>query len=137
METSLRAVLAEKGMSIAGLILLQILMTRDGPATATDLADGMMVTNGAITGFLDRLEEDGLITRTRMSMDRRVVLVEATEKARSRFEKLRFVAVDELTQAFHGWNEYDIKKLLNLLNRLGTRNAETQTIARKTNGISE
>ena len=134
-ETSLRAVLAERGMSIPGLILLQILIKREGPATATELADRMMVTNGAITGFMDKLEEDGLITRNRMPMDRRVVLVEATEKARAQFEKLRYVAIDELTQAFHGWNDYDIKRLLNLLSRLGNRPPEIRSSPRRSNGV--
>ena len=35
----------------------------------------------AITGLIDRLEEQGLVTRRRCSEDRRVVHVEITEKA--------------------------------------------------------
>ncbi len=102
--------------------MLRILMARGGPTTATELADTMMVTNGAITGTMDKLEAAGLITRTRMPLDRRVVLVEPTEKARARFEKLRFAAVDELTHSFQGWDFNDIKRLQELLNRLMTRN---------------
>lgn len=120
-EMSLRSVLAEKGMSLGGLLLLQVLIARRGPATATELADSMMVTNGAITGFMDRLEEEGLITRTRMPIDRRIVLVEATGKARTRFEKLRSVAIEELGDTFHGWDTDDLRKLQDFLDRLMTR----------------
>ena len=97
---------------------MQNLIARGGPATATELADSMMVTNGAITGFMDRLEEEGLITRTRMPIDRRIVLVEATSKARSQFEKLRSIATEELGDTFYGWNTDDLRKLQNFLDRL-------------------
>ena len=121
-EVSLRSALAERGISLSGLILLRILMARGDPTTATELAESMMVTNGAITGIMDRLESAGLITRNRVPPDRRVVLVETTEKARAQFRKLRFAAVDELTHSFQGWNFDDIKRLQDLLNRLMTRN---------------
>ena len=136
-EMSLRPALAENGITLAGLFLLQNLITRRGPATATELAESMMVTKGAITVFMERLEAEGFITRTQMAMDRRVVLVEPTEKARAWFEKLRRVAAGELIQTFQGWNEPDIKKLLNLLRRLGTRNMQTHANPRKTNEFSE
>ena len=97
-------------------------MARGGPTTATELADSMMVTNGAITGTMEKLEAVGLITRTRMSSDHRVVLVEPTEMAKARFEKLRFAVVDELTHSFQGWEFRDIKRLQDLLDRLVTRN---------------
>jgi DNA-binding MarR family transcriptional regulator len=117
-ETSVRAVLAENGIALGGLILLQILVRHEGPLTATELAEKMMVTNGAITGFMDRLEEDGLITRVRVPLDRRVVLVEATEKARAQVERLRSVAAEELVHTFYGWNLDEIRKLQDFLSRL-------------------
>jgi DNA-binding MarR family transcriptional regulator len=134
-EMSLRPALAENGITLAGLFLLQNLITRQGPATATELADTLMVTRGAITVFMDRLEAEGFITRTQMPMDRRVVLVEPTEKARTWFERLRIVEVDELAHTFQGWNEHDIKKLLSLLNRLKAGNGETRSKPRKKNGF--
>ena len=103
---------------------MRILVEKRGPTTATELADRMMVTNGAITGFMDKLEADRLITRTRMPFDRRIVLVELTERAKSRFEKLRFVATDELARRFDGWEPNDIEKLQDLLNRLMIPNKE-------------
>lgn len=100
---------------------MQTLIARGGPTTATELADSMMVTNGAITGFMNALEEEGLITRTRMPIDRRVVLVEATEKARTRFEKLRSAAIEELGDTFNGWDTDDLRKLQKFLDRLMIR----------------
>ena len=136
-ETGLRAALAEEGVTLGVLILLQILMSRGGPTTPGELAQSMMLTKGAISQSMDKLESERLITRTRMALDRRVILIEPTQKARSWFEKLHFVAVDELTHTFQGWNNHEIKKLLDLLNRLRTRNPEIRASPRKTNGFSE
>jgi len=136
-ETSLRTVLAEEGVSLGTLILLRILIDRGAPTTATGLADSMMVTKGAVTQFLDKLEADGLVTRTRMTLDRRVFLITPTEKARVRFRKIRFAAIDELSHAFYGWESSDIRKLQELLSRLMIRNKGIRTILQKSNGKAE
>lgn len=133
-QTSLRAVLAEEGVTLGGLILLQILIRRGVPMTPTELADYMMVTNGAITSFMDRLEAEGLITRIRMPLDRRLVLVEATKKAKARFENLRLVATSELAQTFHELTSNEMGQLGDFLNRLMIRSEETRSRWRKNNG---
>src|SRR5437867_3560411 len=58
---------------------LDILGTR-GPMTAGQLATGVRLTTGAVTGVLDRLEAAGLVRRTRDTHDRRRVIVEVTDK---------------------------------------------------------
>ena len=45
---------------------------------ATELADSVMLTSGAMTNRIDRLEEAGLINRVADAEDRRRVLVELT-----------------------------------------------------------
>ena len=121
-EMSLRAALAEKGVSLGGLIMLRILIARESPTTASRLADTMMVSNGSITMFIQQLETAGYITRARMPLDRRVILVTPTEKARAQFERLHSLATDELTRLFKGWHYNDIKTLQRLVNQLTVRN---------------
>ena len=57
-------------------------LRRQGPPyqlTAGDLMAAMMITSGAITNRIDRLERRGLITRARHPTDGRIVLVALTE----------------------------------------------------------
>jgi len=69
-------------------------LRRQGPPfrlAATELADAAMLTSGAMTNRIDRLEESGLVRRTRDPADRRRVFVELTEKGRT--------CVDRATEA--------------------------------------
>ena len=123
-EMSLRSALSERGVSLSGLMMLRILISRGGPTTATMLADSMMVSKGAIAMFIHQLETAGFITRARMPLDRRVILVTPTEKARVQFERLHSLATDELTRLFNGWGAPDIKTLQRLVNQLAIQNRE-------------
>jgi|GEM_PF-771802 len=49
----------------------------------SDLAKRMALSPGSLTLMMDRLIEDGLISRGRSDKDRRVVIVRITEKGRS------------------------------------------------------
>ncbi|MHB8584487.1 MAG: MarR family winged helix-turn-helix transcriptional regulator [Thermoplasmatota archaeon] len=53
------------------------------PTTPQDLARIMKVTPATVNGFLNNLEEQGLITRSRESEDRRVVYVRPTPKGKA------------------------------------------------------
>ena len=52
-----------------------------GPRPARDIAAATHLTRAAITTLVDRLEERGLVRRTRGTEDRRQVLVSMTPKA--------------------------------------------------------
>lgn len=51
------------------------------------LSKRMMVTNGNITGVLDRLEADGLVERVVSPQDRRVTFARLTAEGRNRFRR--------------------------------------------------
>ncbi|SHL21200.1 MarR family winged helix-turn-helix transcriptional regulator [Roseibium suaedae] len=53
-----------------------------------DLSQRTMVTNGNITGLVERLETDGLLVRERLREDRRVTVARLTEHGRSEFERM-------------------------------------------------
>ena len=54
-----------------------------GPLPLGELAEKLLVTGGNITYVMDRLEEQGLVTRERSNQDRRVVLARLTEVGES------------------------------------------------------
>ncbi|GAK69571.1 MarR family winged helix-turn-helix transcriptional regulator [Agrobacterium rubi] len=53
-----------------------------------ELSKRTMVTNGNITGLVERLEIDGLVVRERPADDRRVIVACLTEKGRTTFEAM-------------------------------------------------
>ena len=73
------------GMSLARFDLLsQLERTPDG-LTMTELSRRMMVSNGATTSLVDRLEEDGLLKRAPHPGDRRATIIHLTAKGRTKF----------------------------------------------------
>lgn len=65
----------------------------------SELSRYLMVSNGNVTGIIDRLEADGQVVRARRDGDRRTSIVRLTEKGRTEFEAMAAVHetwVDEL-----------------------------------------
>lgn len=61
----------------------------------TDLSQQLMVSNGNVTGIVDRLVADGLAQREVLETDRRAFLVQITASGR--------VLMDEMLAAHMGW----------------------------------
>ena len=80
--------------------------------TPTDLYEATMVTSGAMTNRLDRLEKAGLILRGPHPNDRRGIVVQLTEKG--------LALIDEALTA-HVANEHEILA--------GLTSAERETLA--------
>jgi DNA-binding MarR family transcriptional regulator len=72
---------APGGLSFAQLRVLTVLDEEDG-VPAGRLAERAGVTPATVTGMLDILEEQGVVTRVRSKDDRRVVLARLTEDGR-------------------------------------------------------
>ncbi|HEY1178749.1 MAG TPA: MarR family transcriptional regulator [Phytomonospora sp.] len=90
-----RLVTAEQGKTFAehGLdrstfdVLATLRRAGDPHLTPAELMRAAMVTSGAISQRLDRLEERGLVTRTAAAGDRRVVEVALTDDGRDLIDR--------------------------------------------------
>src|SRR3954471_22881633 len=51
-----------------------------GDLSLSDLSDRIRAQNSTVTGIIDRMEREGLVTRARSTEDRRVVKIKLTEK---------------------------------------------------------
>jgi DNA-binding MarR family transcriptional regulator len=67
---------ATYGLGVTEMKALSILM-REGPRSAGQLAAGLHLTSGAVTGVVDRLVRRGFARRTQDERDRRKVVIEA------------------------------------------------------------
>ena len=58
------------------------------PLTMSQLSKELMVSNGNVTGVIDRLERTGFVKRVRAEHDRRIQFIELTAKGRKEFNRM-------------------------------------------------
>jgi len=85
---------------------------------ATALAEASMLTSGAMTNRIDRLEQEGLVRRIHDPGDRRRVLVELTRKGRERVDYATEARFDIAQAAVSGLDSKSRRQLSNLLRSL-------------------
>lgn len=65
--------------------VMAVLFRSDEGMTMTQLSDHLVVSNGNVTGIVDRLEQEGFVERITDENDRRTTLVTMTEEGRIDF----------------------------------------------------
>ncbi len=86
-------------LSPAGWHVLMRLQQQDG-LTQRELAELCWVTPATITGVVDTLEREGLVSRERDTEDRRVVRLQLTPAGRKRFETTKNLVTEQITPLF-------------------------------------
>lgn len=110
LERNIDRVFASYGLTRGGFDVLAALR-RSGPPyqlTPTELYNSLLISSGATTNRLDRLQERGLVSRLPAPTDRRGVLVALTPKGRR--------LVDRVTES-HLENEHHMLEHLNAAER--------------------
>ena len=79
---------APRGRSVGALLTLRRL-DAEGPQRVTDLAAAELVTQPTMTVLINRLEQDGLVRKSRDAADARAVLVEITHIGRAQLADVR------------------------------------------------
>ncbi|MGZ9585581.1 MarR family winged helix-turn-helix transcriptional regulator [Paenibacillus marinisediminis] len=64
-------------------------LSQRGPMKATEMAELLTVTAGAITGMTDKLVEYGWVERNRSEEDRRIVLLQLTSEGEKLIDSLK------------------------------------------------
>jgi len=85
---------------------------------ATGLAAATMLTSGAMTNRIDRLEHAGLVRRLHDPADRRRVLVELTDEGRERVESATKARFEIASAALAGLDRKRRRQLTDLLRLL-------------------
>jgi DNA-binding MarR family transcriptional regulator len=114
-----RATFARHGLDVPSFDVLAALR-RAGPPyqlTPTALMRTALVTSGAITQRLDRLEEKGLITRTRSEADGRAVVVSLTPAGRTALDAALPDHLGTERKLLEGLSQEDLQQLAGLLRK--------------------
>ncbi|HVL89290.1 MAG TPA: MarR family transcriptional regulator [Actinomycetota bacterium] len=76
------------GLSIATFNVLMILEGASDALCPAEIGKRLLVTRGTVTGLLDSLEKQGLISRTPDKQDRRMLRIQITPKALDLLDRL-------------------------------------------------
>ena len=89
-----------RGADRAPRIALMGRLADEGPATMRDLAAALSISPQAVTGLVDALEADGLVSRERHPTDRRKTLIRLNDHAGDRLTEARGQRTDALAALF-------------------------------------
>jgi DNA-binding MarR family transcriptional regulator len=90
----------------------------NGPISPSQIAKKIMVESSTVTGIIDRLEQKGLVARTRVSQDRRVITVELTEAGRRLAENAPPPIQHKIVKGLRKLEEADRAQIIDALSRL-------------------
>lgn len=87
------------------------------PLTMTDLSKRLMVSNGNVTGVVDRLVREGLVQRQPSESDRRVNLISLTPRGIDLFRQMASQHEEWVAGMFADLKPDEVAQLGSLLNR--------------------
>ena len=90
----------------------------NGAMSPSQLAKKIMVESSTVTGVIDRLEQKGLVARTRISRDRRVITVELTEAGRRLAENAPPPIQQKIVKGLSKIDEAERAQIIRTLNKL-------------------
>jgi DNA-binding MarR family transcriptional regulator len=98
-------------------LLAQLERAPDG-MTLGEVSKRMMVSNGNITGLVDRLVESGHLDRFPLPTDRRVQVIRLTRSGRAEFSRMAAAHEDWIAELMADLAPDDVDQLLDLLGRV-------------------
>jgi DNA-binding MarR family transcriptional regulator len=108
-------------------------LTRTPGLRQVELADMLDLEPITLCRIVDRLEEGGLVERSRDPEDRRAWRLHVTAKAQPLIDKLQAVGADLVEQAFSGIDPRDIEITRQVLARVRENAGRTAAISRASN----
>lgn len=90
----------------------------NGPLSPSQIARYIMVRSSTVTGIIDRLEQKGLVRRTRVSPDRRVITIELTEAGRHLAQNAPPPIQQKIVEGLKHLPKEELKHIVHSLNQL-------------------
>ncbi len=119
LEKHRETVLAEYGLNAWSFDVLATLRRQGSPyqLKPTDLYGLLMLSSGAMTNRIDRLEEDGVVVRVRDPDDRRSVIVQLTPKGIELMDTVMPVLFEKEKQFLKQFTKTETQTFTKLLRR--------------------
>ncbi len=92
----------------------------------SELSDELMVSNGNVTGIVDRLVDDGTVVRVPVDGDRRAMRVKLTDQGRDYFRKLAGEHEGWVSDLLAMFDEDSAEELAARLHEIADANPESE-----------
>jgi DNA-binding MarR family transcriptional regulator len=110
-------------------LMAQLDRAPDG-MTLSDVSKRMMVSNGNVTGLVERLVESGHLDRRTSDSDRRVQVIRLTKLGRAEFRRMATEHETWIADIFSELTPKDVRELMRLLAK--TKGSAQKTAGRRT-----
>ncbi len=118
-EGELRARMRAERTTLPRFDVLAALDRARRPLRMSDLSDALRVSNGNVTGIVDRLAADGLVMRVARQGDRRAVEVSLTAPGAAEFARLAALHASWIDACFARVGPGELLQAIALLDRIG------------------
>jgi DNA-binding MarR family transcriptional regulator len=107
------------GLTGPQLVLLHFIQTVEKTSVG-QVATNISLSQGTVTGILERMERRGLVTRKRSSRDKRRVIVAITDAGKKLLQKAPPVMQENFIEKFNTLQDWEKTMILSALQRLVT-----------------
>jgi len=114
---------AAQTLSTNDITLLRMIITR-GPVRVSELASWQGVDKSTVTPQVHRLEQRGVVARQGDPVDKRAVLLTATDHGRQSLDEIDKAGVHLFENALDGWSRADRRALAALMQRFADELAD-------------
>ena len=117
---------AEFATTLPKFDVMAALARAENGMNMTELSRHLMVSNGNVTGIIDRLAAEGMVERLAQAGDRRTTFVRLTDKGTARFAGMAAAHAGWIGASLANFSGAEIETLLALLARARPRGAEAR-----------
>jgi DNA-binding MarR family transcriptional regulator len=96
-----------------------------GDLSLSELSERIRAQNSTVTGIIDRMEREGLVTRERSNEDRRVVYIRLSPKGRRLANEIPVEPMEIFRSALESLTSSETKELVKILGKIARRVRET------------
>ena len=107
------------GVTLPRFDVMAALARKQEGMTMTELSRYLMVSNGNVTGIIDRLVSEGMVARSRHAGDRRATFVRLTPKGQQQFAIMAKAHEGWIAEILAGVGTAETESLIALLSALG------------------
>ncbi len=109
---------SEFSVTLPRFDLMSTLYREPGGLTMGELSKRMLVSNGNVTGIVERLQKEGLVKRWVLPTDRRIYSVGLTPKGRTDFKIMADRHKEWIADILGGLNDEDISPMIQNMDSL-------------------
>ncbi len=109
---------SEFGVTLPRFDLMSALYREQAGLTMGELSRRLLVSNGNVTGIVERLQKEGLVKRWVLPTDRRIYSVGLTPKGRAAFKELADRHRDWISEIFGGLQDDELTEMIKMMDRL-------------------